>query len=80
MHIDGEIIGKIFSKDNVIIGKKGRVKGEIKAEKVIVAGEFEGKIFCNVLEVLETGKVIGEISVIDFILEKGGIFEGNSYS
>jgi len=43
LHIEGEMIGKIDSSNQVSIGNGGVVKGELKAEKLIINGDFEGK-------------------------------------
>ena len=59
MHIDGEIVGKIFSDSIVTIGKLGRINGEVHASRLIVNGVFEGDANCDNVEVLE--KTILEI-------------------
>ncbi len=76
VHIDGAIEGNIYTKANISIGKSGKVKGEIKACKIVISGVFEGKADCNEVEVLKGGVLKGEISVKSIIIERGGDFDG----
>ena len=78
MHIDGETEGQVKIDDSVSIGKKGRVKGEIFANKITITGEFEGSIESNVVEILSGGKVVGKIVCEDLIIEQKGVFIGES--
>jgi len=40
--INGELDGNIMSRSEVVVGKSGRVRGEIQAQKLLVSGEFHG--------------------------------------
>jgi len=78
LHIEGEIEGKIDSTNLISIGKTGNIKGELKAKKLLVNGNFEGKLEVDILEITKGGKVKGEIVIKDLIIEQGGVFEGTS--
>ena len=78
LHIEGEVDGKIESSNLVSIGKEGKLKGEIKAQKLLLNGVFEGKIEAETIEITTGGKLIGEIVIENLIIEKGAIFEGTS--
>ena len=78
LHIEGEVEGKIDSTNLVSIGKTGSMKGEVKADKLLVNGNFEGKLEVNILEITKGGKVSGDILIQDLIIEQGGVFEGTS--
>ena len=77
VHIDGFVEGNIFCEGVVTIGKKGKIKGFITAEKVIVNGFVEGNVDCNIVEILEGGKFVGEVQYNQIMIEPKGIFEGN---
>ena len=47
LHVDGEIIGKVLSDSIVIIGKQGKISGEINASRLIINGLFEGNANCD---------------------------------
>lgn len=78
LHVDGEIIGKIISDSIVIIGKQGKVSGEIQAGRLIINGLFEGNADCDNVEVLEGGKFLGKVISKELIIEAKAIFEGES--
>lgn len=78
LHLDGEISGVIRSKNVVVIGKTGVLRGELSADKVVVNGIFEGELNSDTLEILAGGLVNGNISVRQIAIENGGKFNGNS--
>ena len=78
LHVEGEIEGKVNSINFVSIGKTGLIKGELKANRLLVDGIFDGELEVDILEITKSGKVIGNIIIKDLIIEQGGVFEGTS--
>ncbi len=78
LHIDGEFEGNIHSKNTVMIGKNGFVKGNIYAQKLIVSGKFEGNTQSSVVEILPMGRIEGKIITPEFVIERKGVFIGES--
>ncbi len=78
LHIDGEFEGNIFSKSTVVIGKSGFVKGDIYAQKLIVSGVFQGNTESSVVEIQPMGKIEGKVVTPEFVIERKGIFVGES--
>jgi len=78
IHINGEFDGSLVTTAEVVIGKTGNVIGEIKANRMLVAGEFKGEYKGDSIDILPTGKVFGEIQVRNVIIEPNGLFEGES--
>lgn len=78
LHIEGEIIGNIHSSESVTVGKNGRVNGDIFAKKTSIAGKFNGNISAQIVEILDKGELTGSVSCPEFVIERGGIFEGQS--
>ena len=78
LHVDGDINGLVHSDSIVVVGKNGIIKGELKADKVIVNGIFEGELEANSLEILSGGLVSGNIIIKEISIENGGKFIGNS--
>ncbi len=76
LHVDGEVVGKVLSESIVIIGKQGKVSGEIHASRLIINGLFEGNADCDNVEVLEGGKLIGKVVSKELSIEAKAIFEG----
>ncbi|PAF43553.1 polymer-forming cytoskeletal protein [Helicobacter sp. 11S02596-1] len=78
LHIDGEFEGNIHSKNTVMIGKTGLVSGEIYAQKLIVSGKFSGITESEVIEILPLGRIDGKIISSELVIERKGIFMGES--
>ena len=78
LRIDGIIEGDIDYKGDITIGETGSVKGNIKADNILLAGSINGNL--NVkskLEVLEAGILVGDIEVATIVLHENGKFDGN---
>lgn len=78
LHVDGELNGIVHSESIVVIGKNGNLKGELKADNIVVNGCFEGDLEADSLEILAGGVVSGNISIKDLAIENGGRFNGTS--
>lgn len=79
VRIDGEFIGDVFSRDTLIIGPAAKVKGQITAEALIVAGFFEGEVRCSgKIEIQDGGVLRGDVSSPVLKIDEGGLFEGKT--
>ena len=78
LHIDGEVTGTIVSNNVVTIGSKGMVRADLKADKMIISGSFEGNADCNTVEILAGGRYIGKVLARQLVIEQSGYFEGES--
>ena len=77
IRIEGTIEGEINSQGEVHIGEKSHVKANIIGKTVIVSGEVIGNIEAiKGLQICKTGKVYGNISGDQLIIEEGGIYKG----
>ncbi|MGI6551113.1 MAG: bactofilin family protein [Syntrophomonadales bacterium] len=78
VRIDGEVEGQVEIKGDLVIGDKGRIKGDVLAANILVSGAVEGSVLASRrLEITPTGSVKGGIQCKSFIVEEGGIFQGN---
>ena len=78
MYIDGELEGVINSTKEVNIGKNGHVKGNIVTSRLVVQGYVEGTVDAQRVEIKAHGRVSGEITSSDLVIESKGVFEGSS--
>lgn len=77
VRIDGDFVGSIRRADKVLVGKSGRVKSSIKARVIIVAGSVVGDIYASeVLELLSTSFVIGNVRAPLMLVESGAVLHG----
>ena len=75
--IEGKFQGDIRTEDQLIVGPTGKVKTDIVARRVTIAGTLIGNIFASEeVSLLHTGKVLGNISTPKLSVEPGVITDG----
>jgi len=75
--IEGKFQGDIRTDDQLIVGPTGKVKTDIQARKVTIAGTLIGNISASEeVTLLHTGKVLGNIVTPKLSVEPGVITEG----
>ena len=76
--IDGIISGKIHTAQDVLIGPNAQIDADIIAQSAVIAGVVKGNVTVkNSLLIVETGKVIGNLSCTTLGINKGAYFAGN---
>lgn len=78
LHIDGEFEGNIQSKDTVMVGKGGIVRGDVQVASLIVSGRFIGNVTTGLLEIKPQGRVEGTVVAGELVIERKGVFMGES--
>ena len=69
--------GVIETVGNIVVGPQAKVAADLIAENVSVSGAVTGKIKASGrLEILNTGKVWGDVDVGSFLLDEEGYFQG----
>ncbi|CAA6812073.1 MAG: Unknown protein [uncultured Sulfurovum sp.] len=76
--LNGEFEGSIISQGEVVVGKSGRVSGDIQSAKLLVSGEFRGNFIGEVIDIMPYGKVYGDVKVNNIIIEPNAVFEGET--
>jgi cytoskeletal protein CcmA (bactofilin family) len=75
--IEGKFTGDIRTDDHLIVGPSGKVRTDIIARRVTVAGTLIGNIAASEeVTLLHTGKVLGNITTPKLSIEPGVITEG----
>jgi cytoskeletal protein CcmA (bactofilin family) len=77
LQIDGQIVGNV-SCGHLVIGKDGAVRGDIKADEVVVRGKTEGVIRARRIMLQESARVTGDIFYERMSMEEGAQFVGAS--
>ena len=81
LQIEGSVTGEIISKKELIIGREGKVKANIKTKNTVVEGSFVGNIISlGDVRIAPTGKLIGNIIHRDssLITNDGGMLKGRN--
>ncbi len=75
--IEGKFQGDIKTDDQLIVGPTGKVKTDIVAKRVTIAGTLIGNIVATEeVNLLQTGKVLGNITTPKLTIEPGVMTEG----
>lgn len=78
VRVDGEVEGQMEVKGDLVIGDKGRLRGDALVANILVAGLVEGNIVSRGrIEITPTGRIKGGVQCKSFVVEEGGMFQGN---
>jgi cytoskeletal protein CcmA (bactofilin family) len=79
IRIEGAIQGDISSQRNIVVGERGNVNGQVKADTITIGGKVTGIVNANNKLILDpTGNLKGDIFTKILVIEAGAKFEGNS--
>lgn len=77
LRVEGKIEGSIKGKGIITIAEASVTKADIDATKVVVLGQVEGNITATeIVEIVASGKVYGDITTDKFSVEEGAVFTG----
>jgi cytoskeletal protein CcmA (bactofilin family) len=75
--IDGTITGKVHTTKNLMVGPSAQIDADIMAANATVAGVIHGNITVKgTLQIMETGKIIGNIQCASLGVREGAYFSG----
>jgi cytoskeletal protein CcmA (bactofilin family) len=78
IRIDGVFQGAVETTSNLIIGESAKVVADITANNVSISGAVKGDISANKVEILETGRVWGDLLVNSLLLNEGAYLRGQT--
>jgi len=73
--IKGAVKGNLRGED-VVIAKEGAVHADTTVSVITIGGQFEGMLRAEKLVILATGNCSGKIVCKNFVVEPGGILNG----
>jgi cytoskeletal protein CcmA (bactofilin family) len=77
IRIDGILEGNLTSKGRIVIGEKGRIKGELNCHFVDIWGTLEGSLIASEIANLKAmSTIIGDIKTLKLCIEAGAQFNG----
>jgi len=80
IRFDGTGTGDIISQGDVIMGADSTLVGNIEANNVEISGEVHGNVKATgAFRIFESGVLFGDISVSSFVIDEGGVFEGQCH-
>lgn len=76
IRIDGTVEGNVEG-EFLIFGQTAKVKGDVKAEKVVIMGSILGDVIAEEAHIKGSAKLKGNVEVKELTVEKGASIEGN---
>ncbi len=78
LRVEGIVEGTIELTGNLVIGESGKIRAEIKANNVSIAGAVLGNITANRVEILDTGRVWGDLTTKSLLINEGAYMHGQT--
>lgn len=76
--VEGIFEGMIEVTGNLIIGEGAKVIADIKANNISISGAVKGDITANKVEILDNGRVWGNLKVSSLLLNEGAYLRGQT--
>ena len=77
IRVEGTVDGSIKAGKAVVVGKQGRISGDVKTQDAVVAGRIEGSLVAaSRLELQATSHIEGEVHTRRMQLEEGAVLNG----
>lgn len=77
IRVEGRVEGSVKAGKSVVVGKDGKVKGDISTQDAIIAGEVNGSVTADSrVELQSTCRVQGDIRSRRVKLDEGGRVDG----
>ncbi len=78
MCIEGIFQGDLDTAGNLVVAESAKLIAQITANNVSIAGAVKGNISANRIEILETGRVWGDLTVNSLLLNEGAYLRGQT--
>jgi cytoskeletal protein CcmA (bactofilin family) len=76
--IEGRVEGKIRLTKNLLVGQTGVVEADVEAENINIGGTVTGNLMAqNRVEIVASGKMMGDIKAPRVVVAEGAHFKGN---
>jgi cytoskeletal protein CcmA (bactofilin family) len=78
VRVDGIVEGNIDITGNLVVGEGAKIIAEITANNISISGAIKGDINGNRVEILETGRVWGDLTINSLLLNEGAYLRGQT--
>jgi len=78
LRVDGIVEGNIELTGNLVVTESAKIRAEVKAKNISVAGAIQGNITATRVEILDTGRVWGDLTVKALLINEGAYFRGQT--
>lgn len=78
VRVDGILEGSVDITGNLVIGEGAKIIADIQANNISISGAIKGNISGNRVEILETGRVWGDLTINSLLLNEGAYLRGQT--
>jgi cytoskeletal protein CcmA (bactofilin family) len=78
VRIDGVFEGDIDITGNLVVGEGAKIVADIEAKNISISGAIKGNISGDRVEILETGRVWGDLTINSLLLNEGAYLRGQT--
>jgi len=78
VRIDGIFEGTVDITGNLVIGEGAKVIADISANNISISGAIKGNVNGNRVEILDTGRVWGDLTINSLLLNEGAYLRGQT--
>jgi len=78
LRVEGIVEGTIELTGNLVVTESAKIRANIKANNISVAGAVQGDVTATRVEILETGRVWGDLTVKSLLINEGAYFRGQT--
>jgi cytoskeletal protein CcmA (bactofilin family) len=78
VRIEGIFEGTVDITGNLVIADGAKVIADVKANNISISGAIKGDITGNRVEILETGRVWGDLTINSLLLNEGAYLRGQT--
>jgi cytoskeletal protein CcmA (bactofilin family) len=76
--IEGRVEGQVKLRKNLNVGPTGVIEADVEAENINIGGSVKGNLIAqNKVEIVASGKMIGDIKAPRVVVAEGAHFKGN---
>jgi len=76
LEISGKLEGNIHSDGILVVNSGGFFKGDIQVRQVTLKGEVNANAKCELMTIMNSGKIFGDIECKQIQIDRGGIHNG----
>ncbi|MBL8153146.1 MAG: polymer-forming cytoskeletal protein [Anaerolineae bacterium] len=76
VRLDGTFTGSLEINGNVLIGETAKIKADVNARNISIAGAVRGNVTGKKVQILRTGRVWGDIRAAALTTEEGAFIDG----
>jgi cytoskeletal protein CcmA (bactofilin family) len=78
IRVDGIFEGEIDITGNLVVGEGAKIVADVQANNISISGAIKGNISGNRVEILETGRVWGDLTINSLLLNEGAYLRGQT--